>query len=112
MLLSSRWAEWALDHSLVTLFQPRGTDYAHHITDCPPGFETLTASLKPALKPKYIQLWPWIINRSQLFLIYFIKIINKANKNLAKVRKNCYENQNLASMVEVLIILVRDMKTR
>ena len=45
MLLSSRWAEWALDHSLVTLFQPRGTDYAHHITDCPPGYENLTASL-------------------------------------------------------------------
>ena len=41
---------WALDHSLVTLFHPRGADYAHHITDCPPGFETLTASLKPKLK--------------------------------------------------------------
>ena len=29
----------------LTLFQPRGADYAHHITDYPPGFENLTASL-------------------------------------------------------------------
>ena len=30
----------------LTLFQPRGADYAHHITDCPnPGFENLMASL-------------------------------------------------------------------
>ena len=29
----------------LTLFQPSGADYAHHITDCPPGFENLTASL-------------------------------------------------------------------
>ena len=30
----------------VTLFQPGGADYAHHITACPPGFENLTASLR------------------------------------------------------------------
>ena len=30
----------------LTLFQPRGADYAHHIIDCPaPGFENLAASL-------------------------------------------------------------------
>ena len=29
----------------LTLFQPRGADYAHHITDCPTGFENLKASL-------------------------------------------------------------------
>ena len=29
----------------LTLFQPWGADYAHHITDCPPGFENLAASL-------------------------------------------------------------------
>ena len=29
----------------LTLFQPEGTEYAHHITACPPGFENLTASL-------------------------------------------------------------------
>ena len=30
----------------LTRFQPRGVaDYAHHITDCPPGFENLMASL-------------------------------------------------------------------
>ena len=29
----------------LTLFQPREeADYANHITACPPGFETLTAS--------------------------------------------------------------------
>ena len=40
----SGWAGWALGVQL-TLFQPRGADYAHHITDYPPGFENLTASL-------------------------------------------------------------------
>ena len=30
----------------LTLFQPRGTDYAHHITDCPHGFENIKASLQ------------------------------------------------------------------
>ena len=28
----------------LTLVQQRGADYAHHFTDCPPGFENLTAS--------------------------------------------------------------------
>ena len=30
---------------LLTLFQPEGADYAHHITDSTPGFENLTTSL-------------------------------------------------------------------
>ena len=29
----------------LTLFQPGGADYAHHITACPLGFENLTTSL-------------------------------------------------------------------
>ena len=29
----------------LTLFQPGGADYAHHITACPPGFEILAASM-------------------------------------------------------------------
>ena len=29
----------------LTFFQPRGTDYAHRIIACPPGFENLKASL-------------------------------------------------------------------
>ena len=29
----------------LTLLQPGGPDYAHHITACPPGFENLVASL-------------------------------------------------------------------
>ena len=29
----------------LTVFQPRGVDYAHHITACPPGFENLTTYL-------------------------------------------------------------------
>ena len=29
-----------------SLFQPRGADYAHHITACPPGFKNLTGSLR------------------------------------------------------------------
>ena len=46
----SGWAGGALAHpefgSSITLFQPRGgADYTHHITDCPPGFENLTALL-------------------------------------------------------------------
>ena len=31
---------------LLTLFQPDGTDYAHHITASTPGFKTLTTALK------------------------------------------------------------------
>jgi hypothetical protein len=34
----------------LTLFQPEGTDYAHHITACPPGFENLTAYLSSEFK--------------------------------------------------------------
>ena len=26
----------------LTLLQPRGTDYALHITDCPPAFDNIT----------------------------------------------------------------------
>ena len=29
----------------LTLFQPKGADYDHHNTNCPPGFENLTAYL-------------------------------------------------------------------
>ena len=29
----------------LILFQPRETDYAHHITDCPPRLQNITASL-------------------------------------------------------------------
>ena len=31
--------------TVITIFQPGGADYAHHITACPPRFENLTASL-------------------------------------------------------------------
>jgi hypothetical protein len=37
----------------LTLFQPWGADYAHHITDCPPGFENLAASLSLSKKVLY-----------------------------------------------------------
>ena len=35
---------WTLGVQL-TLYQPRGADYAHYITTCPPRFENITASL-------------------------------------------------------------------
>ena len=45
---------WALAHlefgSSVNPITTRGTDYAHQITACPPGFENLTASLMRSLQ--------------------------------------------------------------
>ena len=35
---------------MLTLFQPRGADYAHHITASTPGFENLKTSLKDISK--------------------------------------------------------------
>ena len=50
---ASRWAGWALAHSefgsSVNPITTRGTDYAHHITVCPPRFENLAASLTSIL---------------------------------------------------------------
>ena len=49
MSLAGAWAGWALAHlefgSSVNPIPSWGADYAHHITDCPPGFENLTTSL-------------------------------------------------------------------
>ena len=46
---ASRWAGWALAHlefwNSVNPIQTREADYVHHITACPPGFESLAASL-------------------------------------------------------------------
>ena len=46
---ASGWAGWALAHpefgSSVNPITTRGTDYAHHITASPPGFENPAASL-------------------------------------------------------------------
>jgi hypothetical protein len=42
---ASGWAGWALAHP-----EFGSSDYAHHITACPPGFENLTASLKAFFK--------------------------------------------------------------
>ena len=38
------WAGWEFGSS-VNPIPTKGADYAHHITDCPPGFENLVASL-------------------------------------------------------------------
>jgi len=50
----SGWTGWALAHpefgSSVNPIPTRGADYAHHITDCPPGFENLAASLNNIIK--------------------------------------------------------------
>ena len=47
--LFSGWVGWALAHpefgSSVNPIKTRGADYAHHITDSPPGFEIPAASL-------------------------------------------------------------------
>ena len=46
---ASGWAGWALAHpefeGSVNPITTRGEDYAHHITDSPPGFENPVASL-------------------------------------------------------------------
>ena len=46
---ASGWAGYALAHlefgSSVHPIPTRGTDYTHHITACPHGFENLAASL-------------------------------------------------------------------
>ena len=46
---ASGWAGWALAHpefgSTVNPITTRGTDYAHHITASPPGFENPAAAL-------------------------------------------------------------------
>ena len=45
---ASGWAGWALAHptfgSSVNPITIRGADYAHHITDSPPGFENPAAA--------------------------------------------------------------------
>ena len=41
---ASGWVGWALGVQL-TLLQPGGADYSHHITACPPGFEHPAAAL-------------------------------------------------------------------
>ena len=52
---ASGWAGRALAHpefgvSVNPIPTRRGTEYAYHITACPPGFENLTASLLNTLK--------------------------------------------------------------
>ena len=46
----SGWAGWALAHpefgASVNPIPTKGADYAHRITDCPPGLENLMASLR------------------------------------------------------------------
>ena len=46
---ASGWAGWALAHpelgNSVNPVITRGADFAHRITDCPPGFENPAASL-------------------------------------------------------------------
>ena len=37
----------------LTLFQPRGADYAHCITACPPRFENVTTCLPPIVVLSY-----------------------------------------------------------
>ena len=50
MPLASGQLGWTLAHpefgSSVNPIITRGADFAHHITDCPPGFENLAASLQ------------------------------------------------------------------
>ena len=41
---------------LLTLFQPEGADYAHHITASTLGFENLTTSLQEIAMNRYIYL--------------------------------------------------------
>ena len=52
----SGWAGWAEYGVNLTLFQPGGADYAHHITACPPRFENLTTSLYFAGKHQSLKL--------------------------------------------------------
>ena len=45
---ASGWAGWTVAHEIWEFGSPysnQGADYTHHITACPPGFETLAASL-------------------------------------------------------------------
>ena len=41
---------------LLTLFQPEGADYVHHITASTPGFENLTTSLHQTQKYKCFRI--------------------------------------------------------
>jgi hypothetical protein len=45
---------------LLTLFQPEGGDYVHHITASTPGFENLTTALKNV---EYVVI-AWLVSSS------------------------------------------------
>jgi hypothetical protein len=49
---------------LLTLFQPEGANYAHHITDSTPGFE----NLKTALILMYLKAY--IFENMEMYITY------------------------------------------
>ena len=56
----------------LTLFQPGGADYAHHITTCPPEFENLTASLILNNESWTYESWFFYENEIDIY-IYIMK---------------------------------------
>ena len=75
------WAGLALAHpefwSSVNPIPIWGADCAHHITDCPPGFENLTASLQV-----HISQWERMIQKNWYLWKYYFVTIGLTGENL------------------------------
>ena len=72
----------------VNPYPARGADYAHHSTDCPPGFEKLMASLRCVLmnflSNSLFAYWPKTSFMKWLFLGKIDEIWQKSTLCLAR----------------------------